>query len=174
MRALVDAERIRGFMRELGAKATEDGLVYFTGGSTAVLEGWRSGTIDIDIKLVPELESVLRAIPALKESLHVNVELAAPDQFIPPLEGWQERSPSVGKEGRLTFHHYDFYAQALAKIERGHRQDLDDVREMFHRGAVDRATLREHFQRIRPFLFRYPAVDAANFEQAVDAAIRDL
>jgi hypothetical protein len=36
----------------------------------------------------------------------------------------------------LAFHHYDFHAQALAKVERGHSQDVADVREMLVRGLV--------------------------------------
>ena len=40
-------------------------------------------------------------------------------------------SPFIVKEGPLAFRHFDLYAQALAKIERGHAQDLVDVREMF-------------------------------------------
>ena len=37
----------------------------------------------------------------------------------------------------MAFHHFDLYAQALAKIERGHAQDVDDVREMLRRGLVE-------------------------------------
>jgi hypothetical protein len=34
----------------------------------------------VDLKIVPESDAMLRAIPPLKESLELNVELAAPDQ----------------------------------------------------------------------------------------------
>lgn len=169
MRALIDAERIRRFMRELGSKAVEEARVYFTGGATAVLQGWRASTIDLDLKLVPESDALLRALPALKESLSLNIELASPDQFIPPLEGWRERSPSIAKEGKISFFHYDLYAQALAKIERGHQQDLTDVREMLRRGLVDPVRLREHFERIEPLLYRYPALDPKSFRQSLDS-----
>ena len=64
-------------MRALGKAARSPGRVLFTGGATAVLIGWRETTIDIDIKLVPDQDTILRAIPALKESLHINVELAS-------------------------------------------------------------------------------------------------
>ena len=46
MRELTDAPRLRRFMQELGAEADRDGRVYFTGGATAVLLGWRPTTID--------------------------------------------------------------------------------------------------------------------------------
>jgi hypothetical protein len=54
MRALADAERIRRFMRELGAASSRPARVYLTGGATAVLLGWRTSTIDVDLKMVPE------------------------------------------------------------------------------------------------------------------------
>jgi hypothetical protein len=127
MRELADADRIRRFMKALGREASAPARVYFTGGATAVLQGWRQSTIDVDIKLVPDRDQLLRAIPALKESMRLNIELAAPDDFIPVREGWADRSPFVAQEGQLSFHHFDFAAQALAKIERGHAQDLDDV-----------------------------------------------
>jgi hypothetical protein len=167
MRELADAGRIRSFMQALGRVATSPGRVLFTGGATAVLLGWRETTIDIDIKLVPDQDTILRAIPALKESLHINVELASPDDFIPVREGWTDRSPFVAQEGRLTFHHFELVAQALAKIERGHAQDRADVCAMLERGLVSAQRLRAEFRAIEPQLYRYPAIDPAAFARAV-------
>jgi hypothetical protein len=167
VRALIDAERLRDFLRALGRAADAEARVYLTGGATAVLEGWRSSTIDVDVKLVPELDSLFRAIPKLKESLHVNVELASPSDFIPELPGWQDRSPFVCREGRVSFHHYDFYSQALAKIERGHELDILDVQEMLRRGMVEAARTWELFAAIEGRLYRYPALDPPAFRAAV-------
>lgn len=119
MREPVTASRVTSFMRELAAASRAASRVYLTGGASAVLLGWRETTLDIDIKIVPEDDRVLRAIPELKKRLRLNVELASPGDFIPPLPGWEERSPFIRQEGSLFFHHYDFYAQCLAKIERG-------------------------------------------------------
>lgn len=170
MRRPVDRERVLRFMHELGAEAESDTRLYFTGGATAVLLGWRASTIDLDIKLEPESDRLLRAIPALKERLEMNVELAAPDDFIPEIPGWRERSAFAGREGKLSFYHYDLAAQALAKIERGHAQDLGDVREMLARGLVGREELRQRFAEIEPQLYRYPAIDPASFRLAVERA----
>ena len=169
MRRPVDADRLRAFMRALGQEADREGRAYFTGGSTAVLFGWRDSTIDIDLKLEPETDRLLRALAELKERLELNVELAAPDQFIPELPGWRERSPWIAREGRLDFHHYDVYAQALAKIERGHAQDREDVEQMLARGLVEAGELRRRFAEIAPHLYRYPAIDPATFRRAVEA-----
>ena len=171
MRPLVDAARLDAFLQAFGRAADQPARVYLTGGATAVLLGWRSSTIDIDLKLVPELDSLFRAIPVLKESMQVNVELASPDHFIPELPGWQERSELAKSYGRVSFHHYDLYAQALAKIERGHEQDQFDVGTMLDRGLVQPARLKELFEAIEPQLYRYPAIDPAAFRMAVDRAL---
>lgn len=171
MRRLAEADHIRQFMRALGAEADQPIRLYFTGGATAVLLGWRATTIDVDIKLVPDADRLLRAMPKLKEQLHINVELACPSDFIPELHGWEERSMSIGTEGRVSFYHYDFYAQALAKIERGHSQDLDDVQAMLSRKLVDQDSLRRHFEEIEPLLYRYPAIHPPAFRRALDDSL---
>ena len=155
-------------MRALGREAGEEGRVYFTGGACAVLEGWRDSTIDVDVKLVPEADRLFQAIPRLKESLQLNVELASPADFVPELAGWEGRSPFIEKEGRLAFHHYDFHAQALAKVERGHAQDVADVRAMLARGLVRPERLRAFFEEIAGRLGRYPAIDPASFRRALE------
>jgi len=62
------------------------------------------------------------------------VELASPDQFLPPLPGWQDRSPFIDAVGLVVFRHYDLYSQVLAKVERGHEQDLSDAAALMSRG----------------------------------------
>ena len=171
MRSLTDEARLREFMRELGRAADGETRVYFTGGATAVLMGWRDSTLDADIRIVPDSDAVFRAIPALKERLHLNVELASPADFIPELPGWSDRSPFIAREGMVSFHHYDFYSQALAKIERGHERDRGDVAEMLARGLVEPARLRELFEAIVPRLDRYPAIDPPSFRRALDATL---
>jgi hypothetical protein len=116
--------------------------------------------------------AALRSLPAIKEELRINVELAAPHHFVPELPGWRERSRYIGCEGELHFHHYDFYAQALSKIERGHAQDVEDVDMMFARGLVDGEELLRLFARVEPELYRYPALDPKSLRRKVEAAVR--
>ena len=101
MRELVTVPRIREFMRRLGEVARNETRIFVTGGATAVLFGWRETTVDVDIKIIPESDEIFRAIPELKESLHLSVELASPDLFIPPVPGWEARSPFIAREGRV-------------------------------------------------------------------------
>ena len=168
MRKVANAKLIQSFMRELGTEAKTDIRLYFTGGATAVLLGWRSTTIDVDIRFFPETDRLFRAIPRLKERLQINVELACPSDFIPEVPGWRDRSLFISCESKLSFYHYDLYAQALAKIERGHAQDQEDVREMIRRGWIEPPKALAFFEAIEPHLYRYPAIDPATFRQAVE------
>ncbi|HSA57260.1 MAG TPA: DUF6036 family nucleotidyltransferase [Gemmatimonadaceae bacterium] len=171
MREVATRERIEAFLTALAREAPADTDIYLVGGTSAVLIGWRESTMDIDLVMRPESDALLRAIPDLKERLQVNVELAAPDHFIPVPPGWEARSPIVRRLGHVTVRHYDFTAQALSKIERGHTRDLADVREMLARGIVTAEQLRSQFAQIEPQLYRYPAVDPGSFRRALDALL---
>lgn len=171
MRDLTTERTIREFMKLFGRAARQRCRVYFTGGATAVLSGWREATVDIDIRFYPELDELYRAIPEIKEKLSVNVELAAPSDFIPVVPGWQDRSQYVESENNVDFYNYDPYSQALAKIERGHEQDRRDVISMFDQGLVESKKLRELFREIEPFLYKYPAIEPKQFRKAVDETI---
>jgi hypothetical protein len=172
MRGLAEAQRIRRFMQALGARAREESRVYFTGGVSAVLMGWRESTIDVDLSMTPERDELLRGLSTLKEELQINVELAAPSQFVPELPGWEDRSLFIAREGTVSFYHYDFYSQALAKIERGHAQDRTDVAAMIEHGLVEPSRLRDLFESVAPQLYRYPALDPAALRRALDEALR--
>jgi len=156
-------------MRELARDSRASGRVYLTGGASAVLLDWRTSTLDIDIKVIPEDDRVMRALAPLKERLQTNIELASPADFIPELPGWEDRSPFIAREEQLSFHHYDFYAQCLAKIERAHRKDRADVAMMIESGLVARTKLLTLFEAIEPQLYRYPAIDPVTFRRAVES-----
>jgi hypothetical protein len=174
VRGLADAGKLRRFLAALAREAHDETAVYLTGGATAVLVGWRKSTIDADILIVPEHDSLFRALPRLKEELQLNVEIVSPAHFIPELPGWRERSPLIERLGQVSFYHYDPYSQVLAKVERGHGKDMADVAEMLGRGLVQRGRLRELFESIRPRLHRYPAVDPAAFERRLEEALRPI
>ena len=168
MRAPADTAKIHAFMAALGRTVKGAGRVYLTGGATALLYGWRGSTIDVDLKADPEPSGFFEAIAAIKDLLDVNIELAAPDQFIPELPGWRDRSSFIAKHGLLEFFHYDIYSQALAKIERGHDRDVTDVQAMCQHQLITKGRLWELFQAIEPGLIRYPAITPSEFRRAVD------
>jgi hypothetical protein len=71
----------------------------------------------------------------------------------------------------MTICHYDFYAQALSKIERGHARDLVDVACMERRGLIEKGRLVELFRQIEPELIRYPAIETSRFQREVLAFV---
>lgn len=168
MREPADAERIGRLARELGRVVPPGTRMYLTGGATAVLEGWRPSTVDIDVRFEPDSDEPLRRIAELKERLQVNVELASPLDFLPPLEGWRERSPFRFREGNLEVFDFDPYSQALSKLERGFDLDLRDVTSMVESGLVDPRRLLDLFEGIEGELFRFPAVDPVGLRRAVE------
>ena len=103
----------------------------------------------------------------LKDALNVNIELASPDLFVPALPGWQDRSRFIARHGQVSFLHYDFYGQALAKVERDHPRDRHDVACMLRDGLVVKARLRELFVSVEPQLIRYPAINAPSLRERV-------
>lgn len=173
-----NAEQVRRFMRFFASRVQGEGRVYLTGGASAVLYGWRDLTVDVDIKIDPEPRGAFEAIARVKEALSMNIELAAPDDFIPPLPSWRERSVFIASmresRSRVEFLHYDFYAQALAKIERGHEQDLQDVAAMRERNLIKPSRLMEFFEQIEPELLRYPALNSSDFRSQTEAMVTCL
>lgn len=169
MRGAADAERIEGLARELGRVVPAGTRMYLTGGATAVLEGWRESTVDIDIRFEPDSDVALERIRDLKEELGVNVELASPLDFLPPLPGWQDRSRFRLRDGNLEVFDFDPYSQALSKLQRGFDLDLEDVRSMVDSGQVDPATLLELYGAIEEDLYRFPAVEPGSLRAAVEA-----
>lgn len=174
MRRPVTEEKLREFFVQIGRLARSPGRVYIVGGATAVLLKFRPMTIDIDLKLAPEPEGVFEAIAELKESLEVNVELASPDDFIPALPMWQERSEFIGRFGEVDVFHMDFYSQALAKVQRGSQTDLEDAKGLVRLGKVDPGELFSLYVQIRAGLIRYPAIEAAHFDSQVQSFLQEV
>lgn len=171
MRPIVDPQKIERLMQVLGREAKGAGSVYFTGGASALLVGWRSSTVDIDIRLDPEAPGIFQAIAKIKQELNINIELASPQDFLPPLPGWRERSVFIGRRGQISFYHYDFTAQALSKLSRGFERDLNDVQAMYDQKLFSLTELRNSFEAIVPELIRFPALDPDALRIRIDTFI---
>ena len=168
MRGDADKAKLEAFMDALGKRVRGTGTIYLTGGATALLFGWRNKTIDVDLKADPEPPGFFEAIAELKETLDTNVELASPDLFIPEVLGWRDRSVFIRRVGEIEFRHFDFYSQVLAKLERGHERDMNDVLEFKKQRLVDPSKLLELFTQIRPQLKKFPAIDELSFTKIVE------
>jgi hypothetical protein len=164
---LLTVAKLRMFFERLGASAHGPGACFITGGSSAILFGWRATAITVELKFDSEPAGVFDAIPTLKRELGINVKLACPSDFLPPLPGWRDRCRPIGTFGKLEIFHYDFASQALAKISRGHGKDLSDVNAMLRAGLVTKEQLLAEAEAIRPQLKRYPALDEESFLRRV-------
>lgn len=174
MRPDVDHKKIEQLMNVLGREARGSGSVYFTGGASALLVGWRSATVDIDIRLDPEPSGIFQAIAKIKRELNVNIELASPQDFLPPLPGWRDRSVFIARKGPISFYHYDFTAQALSKLSRGYGRDIDDVLAMYKQNLFSLQKLRESFEAIEPELIRFPSLDPDDIRRKIEDFIQKV
>ena len=163
---VADATRIEQFMRELGRAVRVEGRVYLTGGDGS--SGWRDTTIDVDIKLIPDHDEILREIPRTQGELEPQRRAGGAIRFHPPTRGLGGSKSLIRREGQLSFHHFDPAAQALSKAERGHAQDVRDIEAMIATGLVNPAEVLIQFKAIEPELFRFPAIDPASFRKAIE------
>lgn len=165
MRDKLSREKLDRFLHALASATDQTTRIYLTGGATALILGWRETTIDVDVKIEPENDQILRAISSLKDELNINVELVSPSDFIPEIPGWDSRSKFIMQDGKVSVYHYDFYAQALSKIERFHERDVFDVTEMLRRRIIDPERLKQLFDSIEPLLFRFPSISTMAFKK---------
>ena len=175
MRDEMTSERLRALMREIARTAPRGKAyrVYLVGGGTAVLSGWRPTSIDADL-FAPD-ESVFRDIQGIKERLNVNVEFARPEHFVPALHDSESRHVFIETLDRVSYYHYDPYAQVLSKIVRGFERDVDDARQFIRAGMVDAEKLRDLVQRIPESAYaKYPNLSQDALRHAVEDFIADL
>lgn len=168
MRRELTRDAVRELMGELArtAPSGEAYRVYLVGGATAVVEGWRTATIDADLHA--DREGVFRAVPAIKERLGLNVELTRPEDFVPPLAQSADRHLFIERVGGVDFFHYDPYAQLFSKIVRGFRKDLLDAERFVRSGMVDPDRFRRLVGAIPDSAYaKHPNLDRGAVEDAV-------
>ncbi len=160
---------LHDLMRELARSAPRRGSyrVFFVGGGTAVLEGWRESTIDAD--LCSDGEEIFRDIQGIQERLELHIEFARPEDFVPALAGSAERHVLLEKIGKVSFYHYDPYAQLLSKVVRGFDRDMQDARKFLASGMVDGKRFRSLVKAIPKAAYsKYPALSPNAVLEAVD------
>ena len=167
-RQTVSKEMIQLFMKSVGETLRRRATFYLTGGSTAILYGFREGTIDIDI--AGDMDELFEHIPKIKERLKINVELAKPTDFVPGLPGEESRHVPIGTFGKATFMHFDPYAQAFSKIVRGHETDIADAKALVAANLVEAKKLCEMVKQLPDRSFaRYPRLNRPSVEAAVES-----
>ena len=172
MRNKVTIERLKTLMIRLAQEAEGPGSIFFAGGTTALLLGIREQTIDVDLKLDPEPKGIFEAIAKLKDELSINIELASPDDFIPAPSDWREKSILIESIKGVQYFHFDLSLQALSKIERGHSQDLTDVRAFLNTGMISSEQLLHRFLELKPRFIRFPAINPKDFENRLNLFLK--
>jgi hypothetical protein len=175
MRKVITRERLDSLMKELARDAPRRSMyrVYFVGGGTAVYLGWRRSSIDVD--LCANQDGVFRNIQNIKESLNINIEFARPEDFVPPLKGSADRHVFIDTIRKVSFYHYDPYAQLLSKVVRGFQRDLEDARKFIESGMVDVTKFRSLVAAIPDSRYaKYPSLSRSGIENAVAIFVSDL
>jgi hypothetical protein len=123
------------------------------------------------VRELADAERVTRFMRELGAAARAEATCSPPD-CVPLQVGWRDRCPFVAQEGRLVFRHFDRLWQALAKLERAHERDLEDVRQLIAIGMAAPDRLLAAFAEIDPSLGRFPAIDAGRFRERVEEAAR--
>ncbi len=156
-------------MKELARSAPRRGSfrVFFVGGCTAVLQGWRESTIDAD--LYSDKDEIFRDVQGIKERLQLNIEFARPEDFVPALVGTKDRHVFIETVGKVSFYHYDPYAQLLSKVVRGFNRDMQDARRFLASGMVESKRFRALVNGIPDAAYsKYPVLSRQAVLEAVD------
>ncbi len=175
MREELTRERLLEVVRELSRAAPRRRTyrLFLVGGGTAVYLGWRRASIDVDF--FSEQDALFVNVQQIKERLNVNVELARPEDFVPPLAGSEDRHVFIERVGPISLYHYDPYAQLLSKVVRGFQRDIDDASEFIKSGLVDGERFRSLVRDISDSAYaKYPRLSRRGVENAVDAFLSDM
>ena len=175
MRQELTRERLLELVKALSRAAPRRRTyrLFLVGGGTAVYLGWRRASIDVD--LFSEQDALFADIQAIKERLNINVELARPEDFVPPLADSDDRHVFIDRVGTIALYHYDPYAQLLSKVVRGFQRDMDDARAFMDSGMVDGEKFRSLVRGIPDAAYaKYPRLSRRGVENAVDAFLSDV
>lgn len=175
MRGELTRAALLGLMQEIArhAPGRRSYRVFLVGGGTAVFAGWRDSTIDADLHA--DDDAVFRDIQAIKERLQINVEFVRPEDFVPALAGTEGRHVFLETVGRVSFYHYDPYAQLLSKIVRGFRKDMQDADSFIASGLVETERFRSLVHDIPEAAYaRYPALSQRAVLEAVDGFLAQI
>ncbi len=178
MRRGVDKAAIESFLQQLGRAFHKPARLYLVEGAALVHLGIRPGfTQDIDVQVYGANEGdLIVTIQKLIERLQVNIEFAAPGDFIPLTLQWEAHAQFVGRYGTIDVFYFDFYSIALSKIERGNDRDIADVKLLMQHGMVTPDELDKAYQEVLVQLGkgRYPRITPQRFAERYQALRRLL
>lgn len=150
---LITRNSLQTFLEQLGHCFRQQGRLYRVGGSSLLFVNAKNSTFDVDFAFEVETSHQQQFISCLRQvsrRLEIAVEQAAPHQFIPLPQGYEQRHQFVGRFELLDVFTYDFYSVALSKLERGFEKDFTDVASMLATGTIEFKRLETYFEEILP------------------------
>lgn len=109
------------------------------------------------------------------ERLQLNIEFARPEDFVPPLGGSEDRHVFIETVGKVSFYHYDPYAQLLSKVIRGFNRDMQDAKGFLDSGMVDAERFRFLVNAIPEAAYaKYPALSRHAVLEAVEGFLSGI
>ena len=165
--------QMKTFMFRLGATAPAEGRAYLSGAGSLYVFGLPSSSRVVGLSFVPDQAGLREEAAAIAAEAGLLVSFRAPDQDFPVARGWEDRSPLIDREERLSFHHFDPVAQALARLGRDGEDGFAVAREMIAAGEIAAVDLRVGLTLIEADLVRYPAIAAAELGRRVEELCAD-
>ena len=161
MRHNVTKADIEKFLDALGKSFRKPGRLYLADSAALVHFGLRPGsTMDIDVAIeAPDEDEMVMAIRKLVEKMQINVEFAAPGDFIPLPIHWMDQARYVGRYGSIDVFYFDFYSLALSKISRGNDRDLIDVKLLLQQKLITLEDLDAAYSEVLPRMGKRPYIN---------------
>jgi hypothetical protein len=147
----VDNSELHSVLNDLGERVPPASQLVLVGGSALMLLGSPRPTLDIDFYGDDIHPSELhRQILNIAKELKVNIEAVPLDRFIPLPEGSEDRKIAIGQFGNLDVYVADPYSIALSKVDRGLKEDFDDLVFLIEHNYISLELLEEIIQSALP------------------------
>ncbi len=147
----VTSEVVEVWLAALGRCFRHPGRLYLVGGTSLLLVGAKTVTLDVAVQF--EVEAAyhtewVRCVRQVSRQLGIPVEQVSPADFIPLPTGHEARHQYIGRFGQLDVFHFDFYSVALSKVHRGNEKDFTDLVAMVQQGLVEMDQLKRYFREV--------------------------
>ena len=153
---IVDNSELHSILKMGGERVPPASQLILLGGSALILLGSPRPTMDIDFFGDDIHPSELhRQILSIAKELKVNIEAVPLDRFVPLPEGNEDRKIAIGQYGNLNVYVADPYSIALSKVDRGLKEDFDDLVFLIERHYVSLEKLDSIIQNALPKAGKY-------------------
>ena len=147
----MDNFELHSILKILGERVPPESQLVLVGGSALILLGSPRPTMDIDFvgdDIHPN--ELHRKIIQIAKELKIHIDLVPLDRFVPLPEGSEDRKIPIGQFGNLGVYIADPYSIALSKVDRGLKEDFDDLVFLIERNYISLEKLEQIIQTAMP------------------------